>query len=189
MVRLVTDRFQLDIEAVRLQLHGGAADGQLADAALPQASADHDALCILPVLQSQESADDLREFLGELLDRALDDARGLGIPLREDLVELLLADFLGGRVAEGVFPRLPDPLAPVIDNRDEGPPARAVADESFRAAQLGIVRVDRDLAELLGAVGDQRIGCCIRHALGNGGAGLWFLVALEMKRVLTYGPI
>jgi len=54
--------------------------------------------------------------------------------LGQHLVELLLADFLRRRSTERIFPRLANPLAPIVDDRDEGALAGTVADEPFRAA-------------------------------------------------------
>ena len=67
-----------------------------------KASAHHDAFGIAPRLELEEAPDDERELLGEVLDRPLHDAGRLGITLDEQRVELLLADILGGLVAEGI---------------------------------------------------------------------------------------
>ena len=186
VVRLVVDRMQLHVEAVGFQSDGGATDGKLADPALAQAAADHDALGVFPSFESQETTDDLGELLRELLDGALDDSGGFRVPLREHLVELLLADFLGGRRAEGILAGLAHPLAPIIQDRYERAPAGTIADKPFGAAQLRVVGVDCYQAQLLSAVRQQWRGKLlargIGHALPNGGARLLFPVALQMKR-------
>ncbi len=72
-------RPQVDGMPVRLEDDGGAADRELADAALAQPAADHDALGVLPFLEPQEAPDHRRELLRELLDGALDDAGRFGV--------------------------------------------------------------------------------------------------------------
>ncbi len=154
LVGMVADRRELDVDAGRLQQHRGAADRELADAALAQAAADHDALGVAPALQAQEAADHGRELLGEILDRALDDAGRLRVALDEELVELLLRDLAARRLAERVLADLPQALAPILEDRPEGAVARAVADEALLVAQLDIVAVDDDRRQVIGAVGD-----------------------------------
>ena len=111
LVGMVADRRELDVDAGRLEQHRGAADRELADAALAQAAADHDALGVVPALQAQEAADHGRELLGEFLDRAVDDAGRLRVALDEELVELLLAR------SRGSASRRADPRRPAAAAR------------------------------------------------------------------------
>ena len=79
LVRVVTDRHELDGYLVGLEDDGRAADRKLADAAGAEAAADHDPFGVAPGLELEEAADDDRELLGEILNRALDDAGRLRI--------------------------------------------------------------------------------------------------------------
>ncbi len=63
VVGFVADRFDTHFEAAGFEYDGRPADRELADAALPQSAAHGDPLDILPILQAQEAADHLREFL------------------------------------------------------------------------------------------------------------------------------
>jgi len=156
MVRWVTDRLQFDLIATGLENNGGAADGEFADPALAQATANDDALRVFPVFEAQKAPDDQGEFLREFLDDAVDYARRFRIAFGQRFVELLLAEVLAQVLAERILTSLADTLAPVVENRLEGPLACAIADEAIGAPQLGIVGVHDDVAELLGAVSEQR---------------------------------
>jgi hypothetical protein len=71
----------------------------LAQAAVAQAPAHHDALRVLPSLGAQEAAGDGSELLCELLDGAEYYARRLRIAPEQCLVETLLADLVARLVA------------------------------------------------------------------------------------------
>ncbi len=122
----------------------GAADHQFADAAGAEAAADHDPLGVLPALELEEAADDQRQLLREILDRALHDAGGLGVALGQQFVELFLGDLVARLVAERVVAGLAQRLAPVLDDVAERALAGAVADEAFVVLQLDVVAVDLD---------------------------------------------
>lgn len=142
LVRMVADRHQVEAAELRLEQHVGASDRELADAALAEAAADHDALGLVPGLELQEALDDAGERLGELLDRALDDAGRLVVAVDEQVVERLLADLVRVLVAEGVGAVLAQRLAPFLEDLVEGAPARPVPDEPLLVLDLGIVAVD-----------------------------------------------
>ena len=89
---MVLDRHEVDRDAVGFQENRGAADRHLADAAVAEAAADGDLLRVRPVFGAQEPPCDRGEFLGEILDRAVDDAGGFGIAVEQRLVELLLGN-------------------------------------------------------------------------------------------------
>src|SRR6185436_13441135 len=103
VVRLVADGAQIDRVPVGLEDDGRAADRKLPDAALAQAAADHDALRVLPFLESQETPDDRGELLRELFDGALDDAGRFGVAIGQHLVELLLAEVFSRLIAERIL--------------------------------------------------------------------------------------
>ena len=105
-VGIVADRLQVDCDLVGLEDDAGAADRQLADTAGAEAAADHDALGVAPGLRLEEAADDERQLLREILDRALHDGRRLEVALGEQRIELLLADLVARLVAERVVARL-----------------------------------------------------------------------------------
>src|SRR5579884_3878414 len=94
LVGIGMNRRQVDVGFLGLEEGGGAPDRELANAAVPEASAHRDPFGVPPRLELREAADDVRELLRELLDRALYDARGLGIALGDELVELLLRELL-----------------------------------------------------------------------------------------------
>ena len=119
--------------------------GQLADAAGAKSAADDEALRVAPLLQPQEAANDLGELLGEVLDRALDDAGRLG-----------LAAPPGCRPASSCrSPRWPcrraDPrracfngLRHLSSSVPERPLAGLVADEAVLVLDLDVVALDLD---------------------------------------------
>src|SRR6185295_6996515 len=88
---------------------------------------------------------------------SVDHAGRFGITLRQDLVELLLAQLIAGRLAERIFARLTHPLAPVLEDCNKGSLTGAIAHKAFSAAQLGVVSVNSKQAQLLPAV---REGLC-----------------------------
>ena len=143
-VRIVADRDEVDLDAVGFQDHRGAADHEFADAAGAEAAADHDALGVLPALQLEEAADDERQFLREILDRAMHDAGGFAVALGEEFVELLLGQVVARLVAERVGAGLAQGLSPILDDVAERALAGAVADEALVVLDLDIVAVDLD---------------------------------------------
>src|ERR1051325_6097727 len=104
-VRMVADRLHLDLEILGLEDDLRARDGELAEAAGAEAAADDDTLGLLPGLHLEETPRDVGELLREVLDRAVDDRRRLGVVADEHVVEHLLADVLGWLLAERVFAR------------------------------------------------------------------------------------
>ncbi len=81
LVGIVADRHEIDRYLVGLEDHRRAADGELADAAPAEAAAHDDAFGVAPGLELEEAADDERELLREILDRALQDPGRLRIAL------------------------------------------------------------------------------------------------------------
>ena len=132
VVGCVANRAQLDSVPSGFQGDAGAADRELADAALTQAAAHDDALDVLPFLQAQEAADHGGELLRELFDRAVNHACRLRIAFQQDLVELLLAHLVAGLLAQRVLAHLADPLAPIVEDGLKRPLAGPVADEAIR---------------------------------------------------------
>src|SRR5262249_25185659 len=93
----------------------------------------------------------------------MDEPRGLGIALDEDLVELLLAELIGGLLAERVVADLAQAVPPPVEDRAECAVARAIADEPLAVAQLGVVGVDRDGGQLAQAVDDRGLPRRLAH--------------------------
>jgi hypothetical protein len=58
--------------------------------------------------------------LREAFDRAVDDARRLGIAGRQELIEALLVDLAAGLVAERILAELAKRLAPSFDELAKG---------------------------------------------------------------------
>jgi hypothetical protein len=108
-------------------------------------------------------------FLCKILNGAMHDSGGFGLAFDEGILQLALAYLFGRLVAERIVIAA-RPLAPIVEKRLEGPLAGAVAQESFRRAELGIVGVDRYGRELCGAVLREREPIhllSIRHASGK----------------------
>ena len=126
LVRVVPDRLQLDLVPSPLQEHGGATNSELADAAGPQAAADHDPLRSVPFLKPEEPPDHCRELLRKLLDRAQHHASRLGIATHDQLVELLLTSSVG-TAPIGSSSILANAIASILEDRPERAPARSVA--------------------------------------------------------------
>ncbi len=74
-VGIVLDRRKLDFDAVGRQHDAGPSHRQLSDPAADHAASDHDALRVLPRVQSEEAANHGRQFAGELLHDGVDEAR------------------------------------------------------------------------------------------------------------------
>ena len=77
-----------------------------------------------------------------------------GSPSTRSLSSFFLLISSARRLAERVLADLPQPLAPIIEDRPEGAVARAVADEALLVAQLDIVAVDDDGRQVIGPVRD-----------------------------------
>lgn len=77
---------------------------------------------------------------------------GFGVALGQELVELLLPDLLGRRVADGIGAKLAQRLAPPFEHVMKSAAARLVADEAILVADLAVVAVHLDAREPLGAV-------------------------------------
>src|SRR5262249_55464019 len=119
-VGIAADRHEVDGHLVGLEDDSGATDGELAVAAVAKAAAYDDAFGIAPSLELEETANDERELLREVLDRALQDTGSLRIAFGEQRIQRLLAQLLGRLVAERVFAGLAQGLAPVLDDIAEG---------------------------------------------------------------------
>src|SRR6185437_4745233 len=157
LVGMAGDRHEVDVDAVGFEQQGGAPYHELADAAVAKAAADRDALGALPRFEAQKAARHGSELLGEFLDRALHQRRRLGIAGDQDLLQLLLAEFVRRRVAERIAPQALKALAPVGQNLGEGALAGAVADEAFGLAQLRVVSIDFDERQPRGAVRQEAV--------------------------------
>ena len=96
LVGVKADRHQIDLEILGLENDVGARDREFADPALPKAAADHDAFGVGPGLGLEKAPRHIGEFLGEFLDRAMHQGRGRDVVADQRLVELALADRLGG---------------------------------------------------------------------------------------------
>src|SRR6476620_6205927 len=98
----MADRNQLEIDLRSLQNQPGAAYDDLADARVPKPSTNGNPLGLTPILQLEDALDDGSELLREILDRADDNPRGLGIALQQRHLDLLLVEVLAVLVAERI---------------------------------------------------------------------------------------
>ena len=110
LIRVMADGQEIDRYFIGFEDDGRATDAELADPAVTQTATRHDPFGIAPRLELEETANDEREFLREILDRSLHDAGGLRIALREQRIELFPADLLGRlvpkRIVAGFAPSL-----------------------------------------------------------------------------------
>ena len=148
-IRIVTDRHQIGVDAIGLEDHRSAPDRQFADAAGAEAAADDDALRVLPRLCLDVAPQDDRELLREVFDRAVQNPAGLGIALRENGVEGLLADVLARFVAKRVLAELSQRLSPILKDGAERAFAGSIPDEAFIVFQFDIVGIDIDGRQVL----------------------------------------
>ena len=96
VIRMETDRHQVDVEIFGLEDEVGAGNRDLSDPALPKTAADHDALCIRPCLGLEEPPGHIGQLLGELLDRPMHQRGRAEIGANQHLVEFALGDRAGG---------------------------------------------------------------------------------------------
>jgi hypothetical protein len=158
----IVDRHEIDIDLVGLEDHCRAADGEFPDPAVPEPAAHDHPFGVAPGLELQETTDDERKLLGEILDGALHDTGCFRIALDQQRVQLLLADLLARFVAERVVTGLAQRLSPVLDDGAKGFFAGAIADESLVVLELDVVAVDVDRRETSGAMRrDRRQGCAL----------------------------
>lgn len=164
-VGIATDRNEVNRHLVGFQNHGGAADGELAHPAGAKAAAYDDPFGIAPRLELEETADDERKLLCEILDCPLDDTGRLRIAFGEQGVELLPADLIARLVAERVIAGFSQGFAPFLNVLAECTLGGAVAEETFVVLQLNVIAVDVDQRQPTGAMGrDGRQG---RSVLGH----------------------
>src|SRR5882757_3307523 len=135
------DRHHVDLETLGLDDDVGARDRKLAEPAVAEAAADHDALGLGPGLGLEKAAGDIGEFLGEFLDRRVYHHRGFDIVADQDGVEHLLADLVRGLVAERVLAGLFQRLAPTIEYLAERALAGTVAQEAVVVLEFDIETV------------------------------------------------
>jgi hypothetical protein len=149
---MIADRLQVDLDVVIAQDHARAPDRQLTDAATAKPATDDETLRVAPVLQPHEPANDLGELLRILLDRRLNGAGRLRVPLHENRSQLFLADVLRRAVAERILAGVLQVLPPVVENALECLAAGLVTDEAFLVLDLDVVAVDLDTRQHTGAV-------------------------------------
>ncbi len=77
------------------------------------------------------------------------------IALGQQLVQLLLAEVFGRGVAERILARFPHSCAQIVHDRLERPLARPIADKTCRAAEFGVVGINRDETQMLRSVGEK----------------------------------
>ena len=152
LVRMVADRHERDVDARRFQQHRGAADRELADAALAQAATDRDALGVAPAFEAQKRRMTVASSC------ANSSIAPWMMPASGSPSTKSLSSFFFEMSRLGVSPSGSSPTcssrAPTLEDRPEGAVARAVADEALLVAQLDIVAVDDNRRQVIGPVGD-----------------------------------
>src|SRR5579872_4616883 len=138
IVRIETDRTEVDLEILRFKQNVGPRNGEFADPALAKAPANHDAFGIGPGLLLEESRRHIGQFGCELLDRTMDQGGRINVLTLERLVELALGHLLGGFLAERVLTVLFERLAQIVEDFAEGALGCAVAEEAVLVLQFDI---------------------------------------------------
>src|SRR5262245_10147513 len=93
-VGIAADRHEVDRHLVGLEDDRSTTDGELAVAAVTKAAAHDDPFRVAPSLELEETANDERQLLREVLDRPLQDPGRLRIAFGEQRIERLLAQLL-----------------------------------------------------------------------------------------------
>jgi hypothetical protein len=93
------------------------------------------------------------KLLREVLDRAVNNSRGLRFPALQQFVELLPAQFDADLIAERITARLPKRFAPLLDDFPEGALAGAVAQKTLVIFELDVVAVEINRRQAGSAVG------------------------------------
>ena len=141
-VGVKADRHQVDLEVLGLEQDVGARDREFADPALPEAAADHDAFGVGPGLGLEKPPRHIGQFLREFLDRAVHQGGGVDVVADQRLVELGLADVLGGFLAERIVAVVLQGLAQRVQDLAERALAGAVAEKAVIVLELDIEAVD-----------------------------------------------
>src|SRR3569623_289827 len=166
LVRIEPDRHHLHLQTFGLKNDTGAGDGKLADPALPEATADHDGLGLLPGFALEEAPGDEGQLLREFLDRTVQHGRSLDIVADQNLVELHLAKVYRGLTAERIVTALFQRLAPRNENVLNRALAGAVAQKAVLVLQFDIVAIDLDRRQPGGSViSDTDHAVLFRHML------------------------
>src|SRR6185437_11245981 len=114
------------------------------------------------------------QFLRELLDRAVQQGRSLGVVTDQHVVEGLLADLLRGHVAERILARFAQGLAPAVEDLAESTLGGTVAHEALLVLQFDIEAVDIDRGQPAGPV--------VSDTRGNGGKDVLSHMTLPVSR-------
>ena len=157
VIGMKADRHQIDVEILGLEDDVGAGDREFADPALPEATADHDALGIGPRLGLEKPPRHIGQLLGEFLDRTMHQGCGADVVADQRLIEFGLGDLAGGFFAQGIVAVFLQRLAQAVQDLAESPLAGAVAEKAFVVLQFDVETVDLDRRQAGGAVaGDAR---------------------------------
>ena len=116
-IGMMADRHEFNLDAFAFQQDQCAPDGKLANAAFAQAATDRNALRILPALGAAKAANNARQFLREILNRAVDNAGTFRVAIDQHLIKLFLAQFCSRCFTEGIVVNTADALAPIFKYR------------------------------------------------------------------------
>lgn len=95
-------------------------------------------------------------LLGEFINRAMHETCRLDIAVSQQLIELLLADLLGSRLAQRVLAHFAQPLTPIVEDGLKSAFARPVADKTVGITQFLSIGIHRNSCELHRAVDKRR---------------------------------
>ena len=142
IVGMKTDRHYIDLEILRPEDDFGTRDRELSELAIAKAAADHNAFGLGPGLGFQKPPRHIGELLCELLDRTMHDGRRFGVVADQDGIEGLLADLVGGLVAERVLAGFLQGFAPPVENLAERAFGGAIPEKAFVVLQFDVEAVD-----------------------------------------------
>ena len=166
-IGVAANELEIEVGALSLQEHGASPDRQLSDPAGAEATADHQAFGIAPVLEPQKAADNRGELLGKFFDGALHDAGSFRVTLNQERCQLFLADGLAGLLTERVVTEVFERLAPLVEKIPERSLAGLVADETFVVLDFDVVALDLDARQDGGTVRRKlgRLGILFGHGI------------------------
>jgi hypothetical protein len=142
LVRIAVNRSKPDVDLFSLEDDRRPADHELAHATCTKPSANCDTLGVFPALQLEIAANDQGKFLGEVLDRAMDNSRRLRFSPLQKLVKLLPTQFIADLIAKRIVACLPKRFAPVMDDLPECAFAGTIAEKALVILELDVVAVE-----------------------------------------------
>src|SRR4051794_39893693 len=103
LIRMIANGFEFDGMTFSFQKKASAADSKLSQPARPEPTADQNGLCLTPLLEPQEPANDGRKFLCKILGGAVNESCGFRLAVNQHLVQLFLLEVSGRYLAQRIL--------------------------------------------------------------------------------------